>query len=318
MYKKLFVFFVVFMNCIAVKAEVLSLDDALRETYTYCVGIDDALYDMKVKAGINTAITGVGTGLGIGATAAGIAKTETDKLLDQKYQQLIEISYEYKGEDPSEEQKQQWLKAFNESLQNETWGQNADSEQNQTSQEIQRLTQKSKSLGNWRTGLLAGTTATNIAGAAIAGTNKVNQTLEEQIKNCVASVKKLRDSIIQAKFNNEDITEANEIELACRDFEYINIEKINNRATGSMVSSIVGGTTGVVGTITSAVANSNNIRNDDTEQGKQKEKALNTTSNVLAAGSTVATATATVFNAIQIKAIKEASEIAEKCTGALR
>ena len=85
-----------------------------------------------------------------------------------------------------------------------------------------------------------------------------------------------------------------------------------------MASSIVGAGTGVVGTITSALANSDKIRNDDSERGQQKEKNLNTSANVLAVGSTVASATATVFNATQIKAIKDVAKVASQCSEVLK
>lgn len=74
-------FLLVFSICLlsrAVNADILSLDDALRATYNACVGIDDKLADLKKMAGINTAITGVGTGLGVGATIVGISKAEKD------------------------------------------------------------------------------------------------------------------------------------------------------------------------------------------------------------------------------------------------
>lgn len=165
---------------------------------------------------------------------------------------------------------------------------------------------------------MAGGTVTNVAGAIIAGTNKVDADLQTQIDNCKVSVKNLRDSIMQARMNGEDVTEANNIVTACDEYNYVDISPINNRAKGAMISSIVGATTGLTGTVTSAVANTDKTRNDNTESGKQKEKNLNTASNVLAGASTVASATATVFNATQISAIKKVASVAEKCTGVLK
>ena len=54
-------------------ANVLPLNDALRATYTACVGIDDELSDLKTMAGINTAITSVGMATGVGATVTAFA-----------------------------------------------------------------------------------------------------------------------------------------------------------------------------------------------------------------------------------------------------
>lgn len=298
------------MVCVCANAEYLDLDNALRATYMNCVGIDDALHDMKVKAGINTAVTGVGTGLGIGAVATGVAKSKIDRELESKYQTMEDWSYGAPG-DVEVSSREDWLVTFTNSA-------TVKNNQNTQAQKILELERKSKKLGNWRTGLLVGNTATNIAGAAIAGTNKVNQTLQEQIDNCKLSVKDLKNAIIQANFNGQDVSEAKEIANACGEFEYVDLGKIDKRATGSMASSIVGAGTGVVGTITSALANSSKVRNDDSEQGKQKEKNLNASANVFAVGSTVASASATVFNAAQIKAIKEVAEIASKCTGVLK
>ena len=66
------------------------------------------------------------------------------------------------------------------------------------------------------------------------------------------------------------------------------------------------------------MANSDSVREDNSESGKKKEKNLNTASNILAGGTTVASGVATVFNATQIKAIKRAASVADECEGALR
>ena len=98
------------------------------------------------------------------------------------------------------------------------------------------------------------------------------------------------------------------------------MSKIDNRAKGAMISSVVGATTGLAGTITSATANTDKTRNrsNNTDSGKQKEKNLNTAANVLSGVTTAASATATGFNAAQISAIKKVAEVAEKCTGVLK
>ena len=124
--------------------------------------------------------------------------------------------------------------------------------------------------------------------------------------------------MMQARFDGEDISEAQGIVNACKEYNYVDISPINKRGKGAMISSIVGATTGVAGTVTSSMANTDATRNDNTDAGKQKEKNLNTASNVLAGASTVASATATVFNATQISAIKKVATVAEKCTGVLK
>ena len=93
------------------------------------------------------------------------------------------------------------------------------------------------------------------------------------------------------------------------------IEKINKRASGATVSSSIGAATGLAGTITSGVANSDNVRNS---ADNDKEKNLNKASNVLAGVTTAASLTATVFNATQISAAKRVIETAELCEEAIK
>jgi len=314
--QKITAFFVLSaLSCFCANAQDTALDNALRETYINCVGIDEALHDMKVKAGISTAVTGVGTGLGVGAVATGIAKAKIDETLQQKFDKLKDLSYTAYGEH-EEADKESFKKRAKQRLYSST-GDKKSIPVNED-QGTKELTAKSKNLGNWRTGLMVGNTATNIAGAAISGTNKINKNLEEQINNCKSSVKDLKNTITRAKFEGADVSEAIQIASVCGEFEYIDLSKIDNRAKGAMTSSIVGAGTGVVGTITSALANSNRVRDNDSPQGQKTEKNLNTSANIFAAGSTVASATATVFNAAQIKAIKDVAEIASKCTGVLK
>lgn len=293
-------------------ANVLSLDEALRSTYTSCIGIDDQLHDLKVMAGINTAVTSVGTGLGTGAAVVGFVKQSTDNEIEELLKRMQELSDKYQGANPTDAEKNAFWSEFNNTYKTAI----TDAETAQS--RIDNLTKKSKNLGNWRTGLMAGTTATSIAGAAIAGTNKVDADLDIQIKNCISAVQNLRNSIMQARMDGIDITEAQSIADACDDYATVDISKINKRATGAMVSSTVGAATGLAGTITSGVANTNKTRDDDSDAGKKREKGLNTASNVLALGTTAASATATVFNATQIAAIKRVASVAAQCTEVLK
>ena len=307
---RLIALFLMFLPLTAM-ADMLPLYDALRATYTACAGIDDELSDLKVKAGINTAVTGVGTATGVGATVTGVVKASKDSKIEE-----LEIKLEKLREIESKNQEQE-----SGDFDPEAFAAEFESEYSSIAQqlkdyqsEIDKLTQQSKNLGNWRTGLLAGSTATNIAGAAIAGTNKVSVGLKEQIDTCIKAVDDLQQSMMQARLNGEDITEAQSIVDACGEYKYVDVSKIDNRAKGAMISSVVGATTGLAGTITSATANSKDVRDGDSD----KEKNLNTTANVLSGVTTAASATATVFNATQISAIKKVAEVAEKCTGVLK
>lgn len=293
-------------------ADAPDLDTALRNTYTSCVGIDESLSELKKLAGINTAVTGVGTALGIGAVATGIAKERTDKDIAEMERHLQELENAAKNQDVSK------LSRINISKEQIHAMFAEDEAKAAEVSELEKLNKKSKKLGNWRTGLMAGSAATNVAGAIIAHKNQVDEDLQTQIDNCKESVKILRDAINAARIAGEDVTEANNIVNACREFEYVDISPINKRGKGAMISSMVGATTGIAGTVTSAMANSDATRNDNSDSGKEKEKNLNTTSNVLAGATTVASATATVFNATQISAIKKVSAVASACTEVLK
>lgn len=309
---KFICFFIASFLAITAHADILPLEDALRATYTACVGIDDELADLKKMAGINTAVTAVGTATGTGATVVGLVKASKDKEVEVKLEKLREIEQRNPDLDSSDDE---W-DSFSANMQSHL--EEAKKEIEQYQAEIEKLTKQSKSLGNWRTGLMAGSTATNVAGAIIAGNNKVDADLQTQIDSCKKAVDELQRSMMQARFDGVDTSEAQGIVNACKEYNYVDISKINTRAKGAMVSSIVGATTGLAGTVTSAVANTDKTRNDNTDAGKQKEKNLNTASNVLAGTTAVASATATVFNATQISAIKKVAAVAEKCTEVLK
>ena len=61
---------------------MLDLDVALQNTYRACINIDENLHELKVLAGINTAVTAVGTAAGAGATITGLVKSDIDKRIE--------------------------------------------------------------------------------------------------------------------------------------------------------------------------------------------------------------------------------------------
>ena len=294
-------------------ADILPLNDALRATYTACIGIDENLADLKKMAGINTAITSVGTATGIGATVTGIVKSSKDKEIETLEKILEELEKMYVETEPmSDADFATFMSGFNKEYDK------ALNNKESIQSEIDKLETQSKNLGNWRTGLMAGSTATNLAGAIIASKNTTDGEITEQIEACKVAVSNLRQSMAQARISGENISEAEQIANACGQYEFIDLSKINTKAKGAMISSAIGTATGLTGTIVSASANTDNVRSDNTADGKQKEKNLNLTSNILAGATTAASATATVFNATQIAAIKKVAEVATNCTGVLK
>ena len=289
-------------------ADETSLVAALQKTYSACIGIDNSLADLKKMAGINTAITGVGTGLGAGATIVGIVKSKKDAEAKRIADSINYTKRPYQVM-PTKAEMEEMKAEFN---------------SENTEDEFKKLRDQSKKLGNWRTGLMVGNTATNVAGAIISNKNRVDDDLQSQIDSCRSAVKNLQTSIMQAKMEGLDVSEAQTIYNTCREYDYVDVSKINKQAKGATISSVVGAGLGLTGTITSGVANSESVRKDNvgisgkTSSDWDKEKSINTAANVLAGASTVASATATVFNATQIKAIKDVANVATKCTGALK
>ena len=275
------------------------LTSAIENVRAACGGLSAELSDMKKMAGITTAVTGVGTVSAGVALGTGIAKANVDVAITPLDKIVIENEDEfYKSLDEYQQQYMAGLKEYKSELE-----------------------QKSKQLGNIRTGTLAAATATNIAGAIMSGTNRVKGDLKSQIDECLASVKTLSDVRMQAHMDKSadaaELARADRIVSACDGWSMVDIDPINNRSTGATISSGIGAATGLAGTLASASANSEEVRGSNTDAGKQKEKKLNTTANVLAGTTTVASAAATVFNATQISAIKRAAVVADECEGAL-
>lgn len=293
---------------------------AIENVRASCGGISDELNHMKTMAGINTAVTGVGTVAGGVALGTGIAKANVDEEVGELEEELRkeidalnELSRAQNGAQLGEIPQIDWE---NLRISDFESGQLPDSIVEKQAQ-IDKLNDKSENLGDWRTGTVAVSAATNIAGAVIAGTNKVKGDLKGQIDECVASVKVLSNVWMQARLSksasDDMLARAEKIVSACGAWENLDVSSINNRSTGATIASGIGAATGVAGTVTSAVANSEPVRSGDAE----KEKNLNTAANVLAGGTMVASGVATVFNATQIGAIKRAVIVSEACQGAL-
>lgn len=319
--KKSYVFMVcacVFcFNCMARADENSGLVVAIQNAKSACLGISDRMSNMKTMAGINTAVTGVGTVTGAVALGTGIAKANVDAKAEELEQLIKELEkLDTDAPEPTEEEANQFYQEFEASYEE------AMIEIKKNKQSLSEMNEKSKQLGNWRTGTMAASTVADTAGTLIALNNKVDDDLQFTIDNCIKSISALETEHMRARVENTaseaDLTYADKIVNACLDWRDVDLSSIDKRATGAAISSGAGAVMGLFGTITSAKANSDSVRNDNSDDGKQTEKSLNTASNILAGGTTVASGVATVFNATQISAIKKAVAAADKCEEALR
>lgn len=262
-------------------------------------------------AGINTALTGVGTATGAVALGAGVLKKMEDKAIENWERQLEKIIEDqkntgvvYRTITPDDEKK-----LFEEYARSDVSLENR----------IAQGTQISKTLGNIRTGTLAGTAITDTAGAIVAAKNRVGDELTSRIDACIGAIDALQQERLRARAESTatetELAAADKVINGCDEWKNVDLSKIDKRATGAAISSGTGAALAVVGTATSAAANSDSVRDDSNEN---KEKSLNTASNVLAGGASAASLVATVFNATQIKAIKKAAAAADKCEEALK
>lgn len=306
----LFMIFAILV-CRTSNADVLALETALRNTYTACVDIDQEFADMKKLTAVNTAITGVGTGLGIGAIATGVAKSNLDKKIEKWEEQLDKMIAEQKQTNPQFKR----IDISDEELRAMFAG-NDQAASNTLSDTISTANKRSKKLGNWRTGLLAGNALTHLTSAVITNQNKMDTDLLQRINQCKDSLKTLQRAITQARMDGIDTQEAKHIYDVCAEYEYLDLSPIQKTTTGAMISSIMGAVTSGAGTVTSAIANSDKTRQDN--DNKTKEQKLNKAANMLSVSGSIASAGATVFNAAQIAAIKKVITVSENCTKVLK
>ena len=300
------------MGIISSAHAAVDLETALSNVRASCGGISEELNTMKTLAGIGTGVSAAGALAGGAAVATGVMKMGTDTEIADWEQKLLDLMADEIGEPIAEISQQEYDDAMKILA--------AAGKDKEIKNTIAQLEQKSETLGNIRTGTLAATTAANIAGAAVGGVNmkKARGSLSEQVSECLASVKELSAAYGQARISRtaseEDLGRVETIVRVCDEWSTVDLSKIDNRATGAFASSVVGAATGAAGTVTSVLANSNGVRNGDAA----KEKNLNTASNILAGGATVASGAATIFNATQISVIKRASTVADACEGALK
>lgn len=288
---------------------VMTAEDIFNATKTVCSGISDEIAQVAKISKINTAVTAAGTAVAGGALAVGIKKSAEEERIDEIISQMCSAGGCTPEGVAAMSDEEFWNKVV------QPMGQIV---------ELQKHIENSKKLGNWRTGLMAGTIGTNVASAIISGLNKDQSELVQHITACNNAVKTAQDTYKQIKNNTEVtqdikiISKLDNVNTWCGNINTEDIEKIEKRMTGVMGTSIAGGVIGVVGTATSAAANADKY----TEQTKrvrlnQKEtetkNALNTTANVMAGANTATGLVETGLNISLIALTKRLIAQAERC-----
>lgn len=285
--------------------------EAMRIT---CSGISDEISKVSNISKANTAVTAVGTVAATGALAAGIKKSEEEKEIEV----LIEKMCAAGGCTAEGVEKMSDADFFNNVLMPMA-----------DIAELQKKINKSKTLGNWRTGLMAGTIGTNLASAIMSGLNIKQSDLVQHITACNTMVESLQDLDIEMRKAGIDPREAqvmNKINSAktwCNKLSTKDIEKIENRMKGVLGTSVVGSAIGVVGVGTSAAANSDTYMKLEnkvklTEDQKKTEHALNTTANVMAGANIATGIVETGLNISLITLTKKLMQQAQHCEGNLK
>jgi hypothetical protein len=317
-------------------ADLTELGTAIADAQASCVGISGNIKRLQVLAGVNTAVTGVGTVASGGALYAGIKKAEIDK--EAENVQLLMMDSLLKGDMKTNEEFGLFMKVIiaTKKLKDVKDDDPRMAEVAELAAMLEEyktlkggvLKDKSKKWGYWRTGLLAGGAVAGITGAIIAGKNKNDGAdIKDMVQGCVDSVKKLRGVSMQAMLDGEAdagvMVKASEIIAACGKYTVKDFEGMPKWSEVAMWSSIAAGATGVAGTATSIVANTEKIRERDKtdmnkrDQQAKAEKGWNMASNVLAGASAVTGAVATGFN---IAALANATRLigtAEECESSL-
>ncbi len=315
MARKLFFCVLMFVFCGTVNAfanndELINrAQELLEATRITCSGISNEISKISNISKANTAVTAVGTVASTGALAVGIKKSQEEQEIEKLINEICK-----KGGCTAEGVEKMSNKDFFENVIVKL----------PRLYELQKKIDKSKTLGNWRTGLMAGTIGTNLASAIMSGLNINQSDLVQHISACNAMVESMQDIEMELRKVGVDSSQmqlmkkVNNVRTWCNKIDVKEIEKIENRMKGVLGTSVVGGVIGIVGVGTSAAANSdkymaieNKVRL--TEQEKKKEHALNTTANVMAGANIATGAVETGLNISLIILIKKLIQQAERC-----
>jgi len=305
---------VVLTPCFADDAVINDAENVFKAVRTVCSGISDEISKVSNISKANTAVTSVGTVAAGGALVAGIKKSQEEQEIDK----LVEEICQNNGCTP------EGVAAMSDE---EFFGKVIDPMSKIA--ELQTRIEKSKSLGNWRTGLMAGTVGTNIASAIIAGINKDQSELIQHIEACNEAIKSVKN--ITSRLRAEGINpmeypiakKLDNVKTWCNNINVSDVEKIEKRMKGVMGASVAGGVVGIVGTATSAAANSDKYTGGKnrvllSDEDKQKKDNLNTAANVMAGANVATGLVETGLNISLISLTKKLMEQAGRCEEVLK
>lgn len=293
---------------------IQNAQEIYNATQIVCHGISDKIGKIANISTVNTAITGVGTLASGGALIAGIQKSAEEQEIERLINEMCKnngCSAESIKNMTDEDFLNKILKPF------------------ARISELQEHIDKSKQLGNWRTGLMAGTIGTNLASVIISSRNTNQSDLIQQISACndmTIAASDAEHKLMAAGINPNNtpiLKKLNNIKTWCSQLNIDDIQKIEKRMKGVMGTSIAGGAIGIVGTATSAVANSDKYSDTSnritlSDQEKQHRKNLNTTANIMAGAGVATGATGTVLNISLITLAQKLIKTAQRCEEVLQ
>ena len=289
-------------------------NELFNATRIVCSGLSDEISKVSNVSKINTAVTGVGTVAAGGALVAGVAKSNEERDIEALVDKICD-----KGGCNAESIRAMDLKQFYDDVITPM----------AEIAELQDKLNRSKRLGNWRTGLMAGTIGTNLASAIISGVNANQSDLIQHIEACNNAIKSLGNMSAKLKstdidpFDNPVIQKINNAKTWCNQINVDDAQKIEKRMKGVMGTSIAGVVIGGIGTATSVAANSDKYMDADkrvilTETEKQSVKNLNTTANIMSGANVGTGLVETGLNISLITLTKKMIRQAEQCEEALQ
>lgn len=301
-------------------------EEVYNATRIVCSGISEQIAKVANISTANTAITGAGTIAATGALVAGVKKSNIDAEIESR---LDEFCKKNDCTQNSETNAQKFYTTIINGLAEISTESGLDKTD---SKSIESMLEQSQKLGNWRTGLMAGTIGTNLATAILSGRNMNQSDLIQQITACndmIKTVSEVQHTLKTAGINpieNPVMRKLDNAKTWCAQMNVADVEKIENRMKASLGTSIAGGVIGVAGTATSAAANSDKYSDINTRASLhanntaelQKAKNLNTAANIMS-GASIATGVAgTAVNISLISLAKKMIKSAQRCEEVLQ